>query len=83
MLYGRSIDHGGTEDEVEITGQGLRDRFDAPGAQDLKLAAVGGAEADVLYLRVGATLFAVMLDDQICLSLHGQRGDLSGVFAVV
>jgi hypothetical protein len=83
VLAGCGVDPGWPEDEVEVPGYGLGNRLDAAGAEDLELALVGGAEADVLDLGVRATLFVVVLDDEVGLTLYGQWRYLACVLAVV
>jgi hypothetical protein len=83
VLAGTGVDPEGAEDEVEIPLQGLRDRLYTPRAEDLEVALVMRAKADVLNLRVRPALLAAMLDDQVGLTLYRQRRDLPYVIAVV
>ena len=82
MFAHLGIGFGGTEDEVEVTGEGLGDGLDAAGAEDLEVALVGGAEADVVDLRVGAALFAAVLDEEVGLAFYRERRDLADVGGV-
>jgi len=61
MLSRRGIDAGGAEDEVKIALEGLGNRLNAAGAQDLELSLVVGTEADILHLRVRTSLLTVVL----------------------
>jgi hypothetical protein len=69
----------GAEDEVEVARHGDGDGFDAAGAEDLELALVGGAEADVVDVLVVAAMF----DEEIGAALDGEGTDLTDVDGVV
>jgi hypothetical protein len=88
VLPGLGVHAGGPEDQVELSLQRLGNRFNAPGAQNLKLAGIRGPQPDVLdlivTLRVTAAPFAaVVFHDQVGLALYGQLRDLADVGAVV
>lgn len=78
-----AIGFGRAEDEVELASDGLGDWFNAASTEDLEVAVVGGAQANVVDLGASAALFAAVFDKEIGLSLDGQWGDLADVGAVV
>ena len=59
--------------------RGSGDGFDAAGAEDLEVAAVVGAEADVVDEVVGAAVF----DDQFGSTFYGEGAGLAEVGGVV
>lgn len=79
VLAGDGIGLFGAEDEVEIAFQGRWDGFDAAGAEDIKVALVGGSDADVVDVGVGGTVF----DDEVGLAFDGERTYLMDVGGVV
>jgi hypothetical protein len=69
----------GAEEEVEVAGERDGDRLDAAGAEDLELALVGGADADVLDDLLGAAMF----DDEVGFAADGEWAYLAGIGCVV
>ncbi len=67
------------EDEVEVAGERGGDGLDAAGAEQLKVALVGGAQADVGDLLAVAAVF----DDEVGAAGDRQRADLGDVGGVV
>jgi hypothetical protein len=79
VFAGDGIGSFGAEDEVEVAGEGGGNGFDAAGAEDLEVAAVAGAEADVVDVHVGAA----MLDEEVGLAFDGKGAYLMDVRGVV
>jgi hypothetical protein len=79
VLSGDSIGPFGAEDEVEIALDGGGDGLDATGAEDLEVAGVSGAEADVVDMRVGGAA----LDEEVCLAFDREWSYLVDIGSVV
>src|SRR5262249_2258984 len=72
MLSGVSIYPDRPKNQVKIARKGLGDGLDAAGAEDLEVSLVGGAEADILHLGVGAAFLTAVLDDEVGLAFYGK-----------
>jgi hypothetical protein len=79
VLAGDGVGCFGAEEEVEVAGEGEGDGFDAAGAEDLEVAAIVGAEADVVDEVVGAAAF----DDQFGSTFYGEWAGLAKVGGVL
>jgi hypothetical protein len=79
VLSGDGVGVFGAEDEVEIALEGGVNGLDAAGAEDLEVALVGCADADVVDVRVGGAV----LDEEVGLALDGQWAYLVDVGGVV
>jgi hypothetical protein len=79
VLAGDGISLFWAEYEIEVAGEWGRDGLDAAGAEDLEVAAVLGAEADVVDVGVGAAV----LDEEVGLAFDGERANLVDVGGVV
>jgi len=78
-LTGLGIGGLGAEDEVEVAGERRGDGLDAAGAEELEIALVGGAEADVGDLLTVAAVF----DDEVGAAGDRKRSNLGDVGGVV
>jgi hypothetical protein len=67
------------EDEVELAGERSGDGLDTARAEELEVAMVGGAQADVRDLLA----VAAVLDDEVGAASDGKRAGLSDVGSVV
>jgi len=79
VFAGDGIGAFGAEDEVEMSFERGRDGFDAAGAEDLEVAGVGGADADVVDVGVGGAV----LDEEVGLTFDGEWTYLMDVRGVV
>ena len=79
MLAGDGVGGFGAEEEVEVAGEGEGDGFDAAGAEDFEVAAVVGAEADVVDEVSGAAVF----DDEFSPAFYGEWAGLAEVGGVL
>jgi hypothetical protein len=79
VLAGDGVGGFGAEEEVEVTGEGDGDGFDAAGAKDLEVAAIAGAEADVVDEVSGAAVF----DDQFSPAFYGEGAGLAEVGGIL
>jgi hypothetical protein len=79
VLSGDGIGPFGAENQVKITLEGGGDGFDAAGTEDLEVAGVGGADADVVDVGVGGAV----LDEEVSLSFDGEWANLMNVGGVI
>jgi hypothetical protein len=78
MLRSVAIGTGWAKKQVEVPVEGMFDRVEATGAEDLKAAFVACANADVVDRLIGAA----MLDDQVSAAVDGQWIELADIEAV-
>jgi hypothetical protein len=79
VLTGDCIGAFGAEYEVEVALDGRGDGFDAAGAEDFEVARVGGAEADVVDVGVGGSVF----DEEVGLAFDREGAYLVDVGGIV
>ena len=79
MLRGACIDTNGTEKQIKLLFEPLRDRIQAAGAWHFKITLVAGAQTDVLDQIVGAA----MLGEEIGAAAYRHAVDLPNPGAVI
>jgi hypothetical protein len=74
-----AVDPGGTEQQVELALNVLRNRVDTPGTEHLEVAGIFGTETDIVHNLARAT----MLRQQLRPAVYGQSTHLADIRSIV